>query len=86
MVLGANLFKKAKEMFTTPEADEDDNLSSETKSKLVSVSSLDYVAKEMVNHIAMDEIGNFSLIRKQRWILYTHLSWFSSDNYASEVS
>jgi hypothetical protein len=57
VILGANLFKKAKEMFTTPEVDEDDNLSSETKGKLVSISSLDYVSKEMVNHIALDEIG-----------------------------
>jgi len=58
--LGAGLLKKAKEMFNTQEEDKDQQLSNENKNSIVWISSLNHVAKEMINHCVLDEIGKWA--------------------------
>lgn len=58
-VIGASIFRKAKEIFTKEEEDKDlDGLAEETKQHIVWISALEYVTKEIMNHIAQEELGN----------------------------
>lgn len=45
-------------MFTSAEQeDTDQELVQETKDKIVCISSLNYLTKEIINHVVKDEIG-----------------------------
>ena len=52
---------KAKDLFTTNEEDEYDNeYASMTQNHFLCISALEYKTKEILNHVATDEIGKFT--------------------------
>ena len=52
-----DIFKKAKDLFINAEVDDNEIMSQETKRLILCISYLEYLTKEIQNHIAIEEIG-----------------------------
>lgn len=53
---GVGFFKKAKDLFMNTEIEEDEVLSQQTRKKIVCCSYLEYITKQIMHHVAFEEI------------------------------
>lgn len=61
-IIGSSLFKKAKDLFTTNEDDEiDTEYAAMTQNHFLWVSALEFKTKEVLNHVAVEEIGKLGI-------------------------